>query len=108
MAKLREYCLQQECELSVMRLMLRQNGIDEPTVLRSIKPWPHLEGMMSEVGLRPPPAVRTLSVIAEVAKEQESTSDSSEHSPSATPLIPPPPPSPPPPITPSPAQTTHL
>uniref|UniRef100_A0A5S6QFV3 Hydrogen voltage-gated channel 1 n=1 Tax=Trichuris muris TaxID=70415 RepID=A0A5S6QFV3_TRIMR len=32
--KLREYCLQQECELRIYQLILQQNGIALPTVLR--------------------------------------------------------------------------
>lgn len=50
--KLREYCLQQECELQMYRMMLQQNGIPQPTVLRA------------------PPAPRTLNVIAEVNERQ--------------------------------------
>lgn len=55
--KLREYCLQQECELQMYRLMLQQNNIPQPTVLR------------------PPAAPRTLNVIAEVNETIDYDSD---------------------------------
>lgn len=51
--KLREYCLQQEYELQMYRVILHQNGIPLPTVLRV------------------PPTPRTLNVIAEVNDREE-------------------------------------
>lgn len=51
--KLREYCLQQECELQMYRVILHQHGIPLPTVLRV------------------PATPRTLNVIAEVNEREE-------------------------------------
>uniref|UniRef100_A0A914WG02 Uncharacterized protein n=1 Tax=Plectus sambesii TaxID=2011161 RepID=A0A914WG02_9BILA len=65
--KLREYCLQQECELQMYRLMLQQNNIPQPTVLR------------------PPAAPRTLNVIAEVNETVDYDSDAAPPEYSETP-----------------------
>lgn len=65
--KLREYCMQQEAELHIYRVMLQQNNIPQPTVLRL------------------PTVPRTLNVIAEV-NESVDPPEYSEADPEPPPL----------------------